>query len=358
MGTSVTLLVRASKNSDGSVTHNNIAVAFSVELTKLILACIYYFLCTERNKSVQYKLHEFLSKWSLMRLFIIPAGLYCIFNGLQYVNMTLVTPATYRVLINSKVLFSGGLLQLFFAVYLSNRQWVGLLLLVIACCIEQFGSFDYTLGMIPLVSICTQAFCSSLAGVYFQWLLQRDSNNKTSSSSDVSIWEKNIMLYIWSCILNTIYLLIIEPDIVIHPILQYNTFNIYIKLAIICAALGGFSTSLILRYMDVIVKEYANFVEMFAIMCGQYMLFNVDMKSTLLIAVIICSISLYLYNVPATNSSSSTTNQSISDSKQSVLDDAEKQATVNSIAMTILNNDSDDESNDRRKLIPTRGIAT
>lgn len=80
------------------------------------------------------------------RQFAVPAALYSVFNALAFYNLRLVSPPTYRLLINLKVLFSGLLLQGLIGTKLSKRQWLGLCILVMACGVEQWDSFDVNTG--------------------------------------------------------------------------------------------------------------------------------------------------------------------------------------------------------------------
>lgn len=199
----------------------------------------------------------------LLRQFAIPAALYCVFNALAFYNLNLVSPPTYRLLINLKVLFSGLMLQFLIGTKLSRRQWLGLVLLVLACGVEQWDSFDYNTGLTAVILICLQALCSSFAGVYFQLLLQiRPSTPSTSSQPELGLWEKNFYMYCWTIFFNTLYLAVFNQPVLLNPGAALSTFDANVIPIILMSGIGGVSTSLILRDMDVIVKEYANFAEM------------------------------------------------------------------------------------------------
>lgn len=187
------------------------------------------------------------------------------FNALAFYNLRLVSPPTYRLLINLKVLFSGLLLQGLIGTKLSRRQWLGLVILVMACGIEQWDSFDIHTGITAILLICFQAFCSSFAGVYFQLLLQirpAASVTPTRPEQELGLWEKNFFMYCWTLFFNVAYLAVANPDVLLAPSKALATFDTNVIPIILLSGIGGVSTSLILRDMDVIVKEYANFAEM------------------------------------------------------------------------------------------------
>jgi hypothetical protein len=71
-----------------------------------------------------------------------------------------------------QVLCAGVLLRVAGAKTLSWQQWGGLVLLVVACGVEQWGSFDWSIGPEAWVMVGIMAMCSAGAGVTNQLLLQ------------------------------------------------------------------------------------------------------------------------------------------------------------------------------------------
>ena len=264
------------------------------------------YMCSNRDQSAKSKLLNLLSKWETARQFAVPAALYSVFNVLMFYNLRLVSPPTYRLLINLKVLFSGLLLQGLIGTKLSKRQWAGLCILVLACGVEQMDSFDMETGMAAIISICIQAFCSSFAGVYFQLLLQfrpaAPAGTQTPAAapgSELGLWEKNLFMYCWTIAFNIVYLAIMNPTVLADPAKAASTMDAQVIPIILMSGVGGVSTSLILRDMDVIVKEYANFAEMMVVVLGSWMLLGTQLRWTLFLAVCMVTVSLYLYNIPA-----------------------------------------------------------
>ncbi len=73
-----------------------------------------------------------------------------------------------------------------------------------------FYSNNKKIGLIPLLSVLLQAFCSSLGGVYFQWLLQKE--DAAAATKQVSLVEKNIFLYSWGVFFNLAYILVAQSN--------------------------------------------------------------------------------------------------------------------------------------------------
>ena len=173
------------------------------------------------------------------------------YNALSFVNLEWVSAPTYRVMITSKVIYSGILLPIFIPEdSMTKRKWAGLILLFLGCCVEQLGSFQVEKGMIALASLSTQALFSALGGVFFQYLVQKQA---------ADLWIKNLFLYIWSCIVSTIYLVLFSPHQLEHlGIIFKDLSNNGSLVLIVCiAAVGGFCTSLVIKHLDVIMKVFA-----------------------------------------------------------------------------------------------------
>lgn len=132
-----------------------------------------------------------------------------------------------------------------------------------------------------------QGVCSSLGGVYFQWLLQKPG------ASDIGLWIKNIYLYFFSIVFNMFAIAAFRPSIM-WPATFFQGMDLTVLPIVITSGLGGVCTSLLLSHLDVLVKEYANFAEMVIIAIAQHFLFGMPIRITLFIAIIMMSYSLYL----------------------------------------------------------------
>jgi len=298
-GTIYSLGVRASRDETGVLPYEPAAAALCIEFIKLSLAVIMQI--KSSPLSFEEDIRSLVKRWSIARWFVIPAWLYAVFNVLAFYNLQLVEPPTYRLLINSKVIWSGLLLHFFLGTKLNARKWFALVLLATACGVEQFSSFNIALGFLPLVLVPFQAFCSSLAGVMFQWLLQRpqERNSDDKNEPELGLWEKNIFLYSWGCLFQVAYILTFNPTALTVAKFQ-QTFSPLTIFIIFVNACGGLSTSLLLKYLDVVIKEYANFVEMVVVVLFSAMMFATPVSALLLVAVGLAGYSMYLYNVDVT----------------------------------------------------------
>jgi hypothetical protein len=178
---------------------------------------------------------------------------------------------------------------------LSTKQWMALVLLIFGCGLEQLSSFDLDTGVLALIGLSAQAFCSSAAGVYNQYLL------KTKDLAGLGLWEKNMFMYAWGILFTFIMINFQAPELVENPYIFIDIFykeNLLIYI-ILTNAFMGFSTSLLLRDMNVLYKEYANFLEMLILVAGTWLLFGITPHILIIPATMIVCYSLYTYNIEA-----------------------------------------------------------
>lgn len=146
------LMVKASK-VNGHYPYNLFSCTLVIECVKLGLAYAYYRHLKQRNPGQCFSspcitvvvsrrafgshfcVHSFLShiteayaeslasKWAVAKFFAIPSAIYTLYNALAFVNLRLLEPATYRVLINVKIITSGLLFQYVFGKVLGVKQY-------------------------------------------------------------------------------------------------------------------------------------------------------------------------------------------------------------------------------------------
>lgn len=132
---------------------------------------------------------------------MVPALLYCLYNNLAFVNLSIFDPTTYFILLQLRVILTGIIYQCLFKKDLSKIQWFSLVLLTIGCMVKElkmegnmrlqsYGLFTSILLML------VQILCSCLAGVYNEYLL------KKGQGVNVNVYVQNIYMYADSIICN------------------------------------------------------------------------------------------------------------------------------------------------------------
>lgn len=254
---------------------------------------------------------------------MVPAFLYCLYNNLAFVNLATFDPTTYYLLLQLRVVVTGILFQIIFKKYLSQQQWISLILLTLGCMLKQinFGSFysdanddsesaaiqhplnntavenpqvhrknmsgiDFSLSA---VFILAQTICSCLAGVYNEYLLK-------DKGADVNIFVQNVFMYLDSIVCNAVILLIrgeLLDAFSPHNLGTIMRFSVLI--IIVNNAAIGIVTSFFLKYMNSILKTFASALELLftAVLC--YILFSIPIYMNTALAIAVVSYAIYLY---------------------------------------------------------------
>lgn len=134
-------------------------------------------------------------------LYMVPALLYCLYNNLAFVNLSIFDPTTYFILLQLRVILTGIVYQCLFKKDLSKIQWLSLVLLTIGCMIKELkmeGNIRQQSNgfFISILLMLTQILCSCLAGVYNEYLL------KKGQGVNVNIYVQNIYMYTDSILCN------------------------------------------------------------------------------------------------------------------------------------------------------------
>ncbi|EDW25352.1 GL26549 [Drosophila persimilis] len=313
------IFVTASQESNNSYGYNTVTVVLLTEVFKLIVStCLY---CRDNNlRSLVRDVHK---DRNVLALYMVPAFLYCLYNNLAFVNLATFDPTTYYLLLQLRVVVTGILFQIIFKKYLSQRQWISLILLTLGCMLKQvdfsgfysdanddsesaaiqaipsnsnhsltvdhnqvrgknMSGFDFSLSA---VFILAQTIFSCLAGVYNEYLLK-------DKGADVNIFVQNVFMYLDSIVCNAGILLLrgeLMDAFSPHNLGTIMRFGVIIIIPI------GIVTSFFLKYMNSILKTFASALELLftAVLC--YFLFSIPIYMNTALAIAVVSYAIYLY---------------------------------------------------------------
>ncbi|KAL6049155.1 hypothetical protein QOT17_020663 [Balamuthia mandrillaris] len=277
------------------------SVTLAVEIFKMVVASSLYF---SHGGSVE----QFKQYFGRASIFAVPALVYTLYNLVRYFALTIADPGTYRVLINARIAFSGILFQIFFHKQLGQRKWIALVALTLGCAIMKWGE-PLQLAATPLLVIGFQALLGSLGGVYNEVALKRDMK------LDINL--QNMYLYIFTISLNiaTIFVkTLFRPD---SGFLFRNWSLSVMGPMVLLGGGGGFMTALLLKHLNVLIKEFANGAEMLLSALFSNILFGVPLNAQVFAAIFVVSGSVIMYyweriqpslqaNASSSSSSSST----------------------------------------------------
>jgi len=287
MWTTWTILIRSAKDSTGAYPFDIVTVVLMMELFKIVLTMTFHCYMAGTTDVVG-QIQSFASEWRAGVWFAVPAFIYTLYNWLLYLNLVYFDPVSYRVLINMRVIFSGLFVTFCFGKRLGPVKWFALVLLALGCAVNQLGeNFELKTDIFYLCTITIQALASSGAGAFNEWLLKRDIK--------MGINQKNIYLYFFSLCFNFTLILLNRPQILSSTELFFNGWTHATVVLVILGAFCGFTTALFLRYLNIILKEYAHGGEMFATAFASRMLFDVPLTPQTFISIFVTAVSVVIY---------------------------------------------------------------
>lgn len=116
-----------------------------------------------------------------------------------------------------------------------------------------------------------------------------------NADKSLNSWEKNAFLYFWGTAINAVVVLFTSPDFFTGADFQYYTPAVVASVAL--AAVGGFSTAVLLQVIGALLKEFVNAFEMAIITVMQYFVFGTPIRPALVLGVGLSIAALQLYHV-------------------------------------------------------------
>lgn len=318
------LFVTASQQSDNAYGYNTVMAVLLTELTKLVMSIVLY----TKDHSVWSLITETRLHSNVMWQYFVPAFLYCLYNNLAFVNLSVFDPTTYYLLLQLRVVITAVLFQILFHRKLSVKQWISLFVLTAGCMIKQipFGdeiqvddsATDLDVIIKPVAKgtasyfswnmllIIVQVVCSCLAGVYNELLLK-------GQGADCNVYIQNIYMYVDSIVCN-MALLLWQGDISVlldkeefSSILHYKVILVIINNAAI-----GIVTSFFLHSLNSILKTFASALELVFTAILSRIFFDIPIYSNTICAIVIVSIAVFVYSQnPVVNNTKPSTKEAV-----------------------------------------------
>ena len=283
------LLIRYSKMNEkaGGPKYDSAAAVFFTELAKLTFSV----------GAMQYRTGKFLptsvlrdGSWRTGLYYAVPSGIYALYNNLTYWNLTNFDPGTYQVFMQTRVIFTGVLFCYIMKKSLGQRKWVALVTLSFGVA-AKYVTWDLQIDSRVLFMLF-QASLSAFAGVYNEFLLKRDI------SMDVN--EQNFFMYAFALGFNLMIGLYNDP-VYYTSFAFVGSLNGIVLLIVINGAIVGIVTSLILKFINVIVKAFASACEVLLTAVAAYFLLGESLTARDFIASTIVMGAIYMYyTAPAT----------------------------------------------------------
>lgn len=274
------------------------------------LLCVVMFVVRERSalkhrgSSIKTLLYKFAERvWTnreMMRVYAVPAMLYCLYDNLSFFNLTLLNPAVYIVLSQLRAPLTGVLHQLMFGHQLSESKWSAIAYLLFGCLLNQLPAITSSATSIegpslasslPVLMVLLQMLCAVFAGLYMEKLLK---------NNEVPVEVQNIYMYANTVLASIAVLAMGFGGRTLSDAVSAKNFQRIISLqmlpAIIILSCAGIMTSLFLKHLDSVLKSVAAAVEVSAtVLCSAFIFgYQLDLHS--LIGAVVVSVSAYKYS--------------------------------------------------------------
>lgn len=281
----------------GAPPYNVTSVVLLTELTKLVLAIVMYVV---RNGTLEQMLEAAMAHPHLLVKYFFPALLYCMYNNLVYVNLTVFDPGTYNVLMQLKIVLTGVIYQLVFSKQLNQNQWVAILLIAAGCMIKEMDKLSAGVaeGLAASswgwLTLFFQMCCSCSAGVYNEALLKGESDPRVTTNL------QNAFMYFQSIVCN-VGMLIVQGKLgeALSPANFDAVFTPHVIAVIAIMSSVGLVTGFFLEHLDSVVKAVAGALEIVFTVLVSWILLAVPLTLSALVSSLVVFVGVALYSRPS-----------------------------------------------------------
>eukprot|EP00984_Skeletonema_dohrnii_P025639 scaffold14814_cov128-Skeletonema_dohrnii-CCMP3373.AAC.8 len=266
-------------NEDSYVINDLIMVQ---EFGKLILAAALEYNATNGHLVRSMKENIFDRPKDFFRI-LIPSLLYLVQNSLLYVAISNLTAPMFQVTYQCKLLTTAVVSVIMLQRKYSLKQWICLTALGIGVAIVVLGAQSDSKKdasdsneegedanvqnlFVGLMAVTIACLCSAFAGVYFEFVLKRPTNDGGEARAPVSMWMRNVQMAFFSICIAYINMvrdsdrgvtgLVDENnDPVIKPFMHGFTGWVYV--VVMLQAGGGLLVAAVIKYADNVLKGMA-----------------------------------------------------------------------------------------------------
>ena len=263
------------------ILYDSAAAVFFTELFKCVASVI----------AMYYRTGKFLpisifrdQTWRVGIYYAVPSAIYALYNNLTYLNLSIFDPGTYQVFMQTRVLFTGVLYTWILAKTLTHRKWAALVLLTLGV-VSKYVTPDIKVDW-RISFMLFQASLSAFAGVFNEFLLKKDIQ--------MDVNEQNFFMYSFALIFNCGWGLYTNPSYYSSGDV-FRSFNGIFFFIVLNAAIIGIVTSLILKFINVIVKAFASACEVLLTAILAAMFLNESLTKQDVVACVIVMYSIYIY---------------------------------------------------------------
>ena len=251
------------------------------EFGKLVLASALEFNSTNGQLARSIKENIFDRPKDFFRI-LIPSLLYLVQNSLLYVAISNLTAPMFQVTYQCKLLTTAVVSVIMLQRKYSLKQWTCLTALGIGVAIVVLGAQsdskkDSSEGgekdnandqnlFVGLMAVTVACLCSAFAGVYFEFVLKRPTNDGGEARAPVSMWMRNIQMAFFSICIAYINMMR-DNDRGVTGVMDENNdpitkpfmhgFTGWVYVVVMLQAGGGLLVAAVIKYADNVLKGMA-----------------------------------------------------------------------------------------------------
>lgn len=255
LATQATLLVRWSRDASGRLPYDSATAVLTTEAVKLLVA----FLSWSRSRGTS--AYDGLAGISPTRVltFCVPGLLYAFQNNIVFAALTYLDGPTFNIFSSFKLITTAILHRVVLQSHKTEAQWIGLLLLFLAMATTHAttglttssGASDFALGV---MLVLLNSMLSGCSNVMNEWLVKRQD-------PDAPLMFKNMQLYAWGVVINTIILFAFQADDDHPPFAGFSLLQFW--LVVLTNAGVGLTISIIMKLSSALTNCFAKSVDVF-----------------------------------------------------------------------------------------------
>eukprot|EP00946_MAST-07B_sp_MAST-7B-sp1_P005419 g5419.t1 len=237
--------------------------------------------------------------------YFVPATLYAVYNNMMHVILSRVSPSTYYVPLQLRLLTTAVIFSLVFKKSFSKQKWVALTVITAGCIFKEIGAkfLGGSMGggeSIPVpvyFMLAFQIFASTSASVACEVLLK--------DFKHVSTNMQNIFMYVTSIIVNQLGMFVLAgagggargadqglgfsafSSVLFHPLALFICLN---------GAAGGILTGFLLAHLTSVHKALAVTIEIVALSVLSSVMFNTELGVIGSLSVLVVAAGTFMYS--------------------------------------------------------------
>lgn len=299
-------------------------IVMVTEIAKLVLAAALEYNHTNGHLLRSIKENIFDRPLDFFRI-LIPSLLYLIQNSVLYIAISNLTAPMFQVTYQCKLLTTAIVSVIMLQRRYSLKQWVCLTVLGLGVAIVVLGAREDKGGdakkdedsanaqnlFVGLMAVTVACLCSAFAGVYFEKVLKRPTNDGGQARAPVSMWMRNVQMAFFSACIALINMyreygdrgFSGETDENNDPMIKpfMHGFTAWAWVVVGLQAGGGLLVAAVIKYADNVLKGMATGVSVATGTFASTFLFGttLTMQFGVGTAMILASVYFFSNDLPA-----------------------------------------------------------